>query len=72
MTGIAHRVTREAFAAGRRARLVRSSGTAYALMGGTEEATRHLAEANDGWEPRDSFERANADLSTAAIQRDLG
>jgi hypothetical protein len=41
-------------------------------MGGLDEATRHLAEAHDGWEPRDTFEHAGADLSTAGIQVDLG
>jgi len=54
------------------ARLARTSATAYAAMGGLDEATRCLAEANDGWAPRDAFERAGADLGTAAIQRDLG
>ncbi|MGH3722382.1 MAG: helix-turn-helix domain-containing protein [Pseudonocardiaceae bacterium] len=54
------------------ARLARTSATAYALMSGTEEATRHLAQANDGWTPRDAFERGSADLGTAVIQRDLG
>jgi hypothetical protein len=54
------------------ARLARTSATAYALMGGADEATRCLAEANDGWEPHDAFERAGADLGTAGIQRDLG
>ncbi|MBV8540023.1 MAG: hypothetical protein JO063_12455 [Pseudonocardiales bacterium] len=33
------------------ARLSRSSATAYALLGGFDEATRCLAEARDGWEP---------------------
>jgi transcriptional regulator with XRE-family HTH domain len=54
------------------ARLARGSATAYAVMGGTDEATRHLAEANDGWEPRDAFERAGADFVTGGIQVDLG
>ncbi|MGH3720914.1 MAG: helix-turn-helix domain-containing protein [Pseudonocardiaceae bacterium] len=54
------------------ARLARTSATAYALMGGTDEATRYLAGANEGWAPRDAFERAGADLGTAGIQRDLG
>lgn len=31
------------------ARLARTSVTAYALMGGRDEALRYLAEANDGW-----------------------
>ena len=53
------------------ARLARTSATAYALMGGRDEALRCLSEANDGWEPRDAFERAGADLGTAGIHRDL-
>ncbi len=54
------------------ARLARGSATAYACMGGTDEATRHLAKANDGWEPRDACERASADHGTALIQLVLG
>jgi hypothetical protein len=53
------------------ARLARGCATAYAVMGGHGEATRHLAEANDGSEPRDAFERAGADHVTAGIQLDL-
>jgi transcriptional regulator with XRE-family HTH domain len=53
-------------------RLARTSATAYALMGGRDEASRCLAEASEEWQPRDLFERADADLGTAAIQRDLG
>jgi transcriptional regulator with XRE-family HTH domain len=53
-------------------RLARGSATAYAVMGGTDEATRHLAEANDGREARDAFERAGADFVTGGIQVDLG
>ncbi len=49
-----------------------NSATAYALMGGLAEATRHLTEAHDGWEPRDAFERAGTDRATAAIHLDLG
>ena len=49
-----------------------NSATAYALMGGLDEATRHLAQAHDGWEPRDAFERAGMDRATAAIHLDLG
>jgi Helix-turn-helix domain len=55
-----------------RARLNLQSATAYALMQGTDEATRCLAEAHEGWEPRDSFERAGGDFETAGIQLDLG
>ncbi|MGH3820587.1 MAG: hypothetical protein ACRDRE_23125 [Pseudonocardiaceae bacterium] len=54
------------------ARLSRTSAGAYARMGGRKEATRCLAEARDRWEPRDTFEHADADLGTAMIQRDLG
>jgi Helix-turn-helix domain len=54
------------------ARLARQSATAYAVMGGPDEATQCLAEAHDGWAPRDAFERAGADFVTAGIQLDLG
>ncbi len=54
------------------ARLTRQSATAYAVMGGLDDATRHLAMVDDGWEPRDAFERAGADFVTAGIQLDLG
>ena len=49
-----------------------NSATAYALMGGIDEAIRHLAKAHDGWEPRDVFERACVDRATAAVHLDLG
>jgi hypothetical protein len=48
-----------------------NSATAYAVMGGPDQATRYLAEAHDGWEPRDAFERASMDRATAGIQLDL-
>ncbi|MBW0011038.1 MAG: helix-turn-helix domain-containing protein [Pseudonocardiales bacterium] len=51
--------------------LGRSSATAYAAMSGLDEASRYLAEANDGDAPRDAFERASVDLDTARVQRDL-
>ncbi|MGH3816620.1 MAG: helix-turn-helix domain-containing protein [Pseudonocardiaceae bacterium] len=54
------------------ARLARQSATAYAVMGGLDQATRCLAEAHEGWVPRDAFERAGADFVTAGIQLDLG
>ncbi len=54
------------------ARLTRGCATAYALMGGVDDATRNLAEANDSWEPRNAFERAGADLAVGGIQVDLG
>jgi transcriptional regulator with XRE-family HTH domain len=49
-----------------------NSATAYALMGGPDEATHYLAKAHDGWEPRNAFERAGMDRATAAIHLDLG
>jgi transcriptional regulator with XRE-family HTH domain len=49
-----------------------NSATAYALMDGPHQATRHLAQAHDGWEPRDAFERAAMDRATAGIHLDLG
>ncbi|MEO7195874.1 MAG: helix-turn-helix transcriptional regulator [Pseudonocardiaceae bacterium] len=54
------------------ARLARSCAGAYALLDCPDEAIKYLAEANDGWEPRDEYERAGADLGTAAVHRDLG
>jgi hypothetical protein len=54
------------------ARLARQSATAYALLGHPHQATRCLAEADEGWEPRNAFECAGADLVTAGIQLDLG
>ncbi|MGH3902249.1 MAG: helix-turn-helix domain-containing protein [Pseudonocardiaceae bacterium] len=53
-------------------RLNRNSATAYALMDHPEQAKRSLAEAQDGWAPRDAFEQAGADFTTAKIQLDLG
>ena len=49
-----------------------NSATAYALMGGPDQATRYLAEAHDGWAPRNAFERGGMDRATAGIQLDLG
>ncbi len=54
------------------ARLNLNSATAYALLGGPDQAKRCLAKANDGWAPRDAFERAGMDRATAGIQLDLG
>jgi transcriptional regulator with XRE-family HTH domain len=54
------------------ARLGRGCAKAYAVMGGPDEAIRCLAEARDGWAPRDAFERAGADFVTAGVQLDLG
>jgi transcriptional regulator with XRE-family HTH domain len=54
------------------ARLGRTSAAAYARLGGADEATRCLAKAREGWEPQDAFERADAVLGTAIIQRELG
>jgi transcriptional regulator with XRE-family HTH domain len=53
------------------ARLNRDCGTAYAVMGDVEQAQHYLAKAHDGWAPRDEFERAGMDLTTAWIQIDL-
>jgi transcriptional regulator with XRE-family HTH domain len=49
-----------------------NSATAYAVMNGPHQATRYLAKAHEGWEPRDAFERASLDRVTAGIQLDLG
>jgi hypothetical protein len=54
------------------ARLNLNSATAYAVLNRPVEAQRYLAEARDGWAPRDAFERAAGDLVTAGIQVDLG
>ncbi|MGH3772198.1 MAG: helix-turn-helix domain-containing protein [Pseudonocardiaceae bacterium] len=54
------------------ARLAGTSAAAYARMGGADEANRCLAEAHDGWEPCDTFERADADFVIAVTQRNLG
>ncbi|MDQ3762667.1 MAG: helix-turn-helix domain-containing protein [Actinomycetota bacterium] len=54
------------------ARLSRQSATAYALLDRPNQATRCLAEACDGWAPRDAFERAGGDFVTAGVQLDLG
>jgi transcriptional regulator with XRE-family HTH domain/tetratricopeptide (TPR) repeat protein len=54
------------------ARLKRDPAIAYALLGDAHQATRCLAEAHEGWAPRDAFERAGMDLVTAGIQLDLG
>jgi hypothetical protein len=54
------------------ARLNRNSAAAWALMKAPEQATRCLAEADEGWEPRDAFQRAGRDLAAAEVQLDLG
>jgi hypothetical protein len=54
------------------ARLNRCSAVAWAVMNGSDQATRCLAEAHDGWEPQDAFEHAESDLETAAVQLNLG
>ncbi|MGH3913599.1 MAG: helix-turn-helix domain-containing protein, partial [Pseudonocardiaceae bacterium] len=53
------------------ARLNRDSATAYVLMNDFKQAQAYLAKAHDGWAPRDEFERAGMDLTTAWIQIDL-
>ena len=54
------------------ARLNRQSATAYALMGGLDEATRSLTQAHEGWEPHEAYEHGESDLETAVIQLHLG
>ncbi|MGH3711560.1 MAG: hypothetical protein ACRDRQ_26435 [Pseudonocardiaceae bacterium] len=54
------------------ARLNRTSATAYAAMGGLDEATNHLAKASEGDPPPDAYDHAAADLGTARVQLDLG
>jgi hypothetical protein len=53
-------------------RLTRGCATAYAVMGGPQQADRCRAEADEGWEPRDAFQRAGADHSAVGIALDLG
>ncbi|MGH8918929.1 MAG: helix-turn-helix domain-containing protein [Actinomycetes bacterium] len=53
------------------ARLHRQSATAYALLDNPNQAHRCLTEANNGWAPRDAYEQAGAELTTAGIQLDL-
>jgi hypothetical protein len=53
------------------ARLKQNSATAYALMNVPDQAKRCLAEAREGWAPRNAFERAGMDLAAAYIQLDL-
>ncbi|MCA1675973.1 MAG: helix-turn-helix domain-containing protein, partial [Actinobacteria bacterium] len=53
------------------ARLSLNSATAYALMDTPDQAKRCLAEAHEGWAPRDAFEQAGMDRATAGIQIDL-
>ena len=52
-------------------RLNRNSATAYALMDHPEQAKRSLAEAREGWAPRDAFAYAGMELATAGIELDL-
>ncbi|MGH3909510.1 MAG: helix-turn-helix domain-containing protein, partial [Pseudonocardiaceae bacterium] len=53
------------------ARLNRDCATAYAAMNDATQAQHWLAKAHDGWAPRNAFERAGMDLTTALIQIDL-
>ncbi|MGH3888641.1 MAG: hypothetical protein ACRDSZ_19115, partial [Pseudonocardiaceae bacterium] len=48
-----------------------NSATAYALMGIPDQARRCLAEAHQGWAPRDAFERAGVGLMIAVVQIEL-
>jgi transcriptional regulator with XRE-family HTH domain len=54
-----------------RARLGLQSATAYALMKGPDEATRCLAEAREGWQPRDAIETVSTLQSVAARRQRL-
>jgi len=54
------------------ARLNISSAAAYALMGHPEPARRALTTAQERWQPRDVYERADKDLNAARIYVDLG
>ncbi|MGH3721395.1 MAG: hypothetical protein ACRDRI_21605 [Pseudonocardiaceae bacterium] len=54
------------------ARLNLNSATAYAIMGGRDEAARHLAAANGEQAPRDVYEHASVSLGAARIHLDLG
>ncbi|MGH3693201.1 MAG: hypothetical protein ACRDRX_04245 [Pseudonocardiaceae bacterium] len=48
-----------------------NSATAYALLDLPDQAKRCLAEAHEGWAPRDARERAAADSAISQIQLDL-
>lgn len=48
-----------------------NSATAYALMNQPDQAKRVLAQAHDGWDPREASERAAMDRATAGIHLDL-
>lgn len=47
------------------------SATAYARMGRADLATDQLARARDGWQPADTFDRANMNMVTAWVDADL-
>jgi transcriptional regulator with XRE-family HTH domain len=49
-----------------------NSATAYAVMNGPHEASRYLTQAQQGWTPREAFERGSWDLATAGIHLELG
>ncbi|MGH3803687.1 MAG: hypothetical protein ACRDTD_26865, partial [Pseudonocardiaceae bacterium] len=51
--------------------LKQNSATAYALMDVPDQAKRCLAEAREGWAPRDAFDHAGMDLAAAGVQLDL-
>jgi transcriptional regulator with XRE-family HTH domain len=53
-------------------RLHCKSATAYVLLGDVKQAQRCLAQAQDGWAPREAFEQAGMDLSLTGIHLDLG
>ncbi|MGQ0775489.1 MAG: hypothetical protein ACT4NY_13880 [Pseudonocardiales bacterium] len=48
-----------------------NSATAYALMNQPDQAKRALAQAHDGWAPRNAAEHAAMDRATAGIYLDL-
>ncbi len=51
--------------------LTLNSATAYVLLDLPDQAKRCLAEAREGWAPRDARERAAMDHATSEIQLDL-
>ena len=49
-----------------------TSATAYAVLHGSDEAKRYLAQAQEGWEPSDACDRGHMERATAGIWLDLG
>lgn len=54
------------------ASLIASSAGTHAVMDDPAQARNHLVRARDGWAPRDAFERATMDSTTAELERELG